>query len=142
MPAQDSNAPLAGASVAGEAALQKLLKECRAPDVLKRLSTSSQESASIALRVVWPIFKPVDFGRRPGSGSSSGQRESSFFQCRLVDVRGDSCLFKVYVDGEPASKVVKDRGAALMEQFFDGSVWVFSELRCYTVLKTLKEPPL
>ena len=128
MPAQDSHAPLAGASEAGEAALQKVLKQCNAPDVLKRLSPTSQGCVRMALRVVWPTFRPINFGRQRGSGSSGGQRESSLFECRLVDVRGDSCLFRVYVDGEQASKGVKDRGAALMAQFFDGSAWVVSDV--------------
>ena len=156
---QDSHVPLAGASAAGDVALQELLEKCNAPDTLKRLSAAGQECARIALCVVWPMLKPLTFGRQRGSDSSGGQGESSIFECRMVDVRGDSCLFRVYVDGDPSSKVVKDRGAALMEQFFDGSAWVFSKLKCRTVLKTpeasgcsvgavlswgsdVKEPPL
>jgi hypothetical protein len=123
---QHSHAPLVGASADGEAALQKLLDECKAPDDLKRLSSTSQLKVRIAVRVVWPTFKPLTFGRQPGSSSSGG--ESSIFECRLVDVRGDSCLFRVYVDGEQGSKGVKDRGAALMSQFFESSTWVFSEV--------------
>jgi len=133
---QNWHAPFVGASAGGDFELQKLLEECNAPDNLKHLSPGSQRHMRIALRVVWPTFKQLNCSRQRCSGTSGGQRESSIFECRLVDVRGDSCLFRIYVGGDPASKVAKDRRAELAKRFFDGSAWIFSELWCYTVLKT------
>ena len=42
-------------------------------DTLSRIAAGMGKTVRIALRVVWPIFKPVDFGRQLGSGSGGGE---------------------------------------------------------------------
>ena len=90
----------------------------------------------MALRVVWPTFKPLACSKRRGSGSTGAASESSVFECRLVDVRGDSCILRIYVNGDQASNAVKLRGKQLMERFVHSSAWVVSHLRCVSSPKS------
>jgi hypothetical protein len=117
---------------------QAVLDRCQAPDVLKHVSTSSQGGVRMALRVVWPTWTAAsnELAKLGASGRGGCSRSYSCFECRLVDMRGDSCIFIVCVDGDDTTKAVKDRGEKLVAQFFHGSAWVVSELSGLTALQS------
>ena len=138
VPAAMVHAPFAGATAEGDAALHALLAACDAPDVLKQLNERGQRGSRMALRVVWPTFKAGErqSARARASGTSGTARGYSVFECRLVDVRGDSCLFRAYVDGDRDAQTVKKRGDELMEKYFHGSAWHVSAITGLSALRT------
>ena len=111
--------------------LVDLVDGFQATDVLMDVSVSTQGSARMALRVVWPTWTAGTKGSRPGCRNSYG-----CFECRLVDVEGDSCIFIAYVEGNPSSKAVKHRSEQLMAMFCHNSVWIVTEFRGLTCLKS------
>jgi hypothetical protein len=54
----------------------------------------------------------------------------------LVDIEGDSCSFIVGVDGDHTTKATKDRCEQIMATFCHDSVWIVSEFRGLTSLKS------